>query len=198
MYKGLGRKPSDKDAEEAIEVLIRWVDDYPDREGLSLTAGRVLNAYKESFQGYALESSHDFRNSVFANEGYSDMILLQGVNFSSTCEHHMSPMSGVANVSYIPKTAVIGVGAIVRVVDIFAKRLQVQERMTVQIAQFLSALLEPAGVAVLIEAKHWCAKCSGGEAINDLKLQTSCMLGEFQNNQNVRSEFFCRIGCKFS
>ncbi|MFV9870516.1 MAG: GTP cyclohydrolase I [Anaplasma ovis] len=198
MYKDLGRKPSDKDAEEAIEVLIRWADDSPGREGLSLTAGRVLNAYKESFQGYALESSHDFRNSVFANEGYSDMILLRGVNFSSTCEHHMSPMTGVVNVSYIPKATVIGVGAIVRVVDIFAKRLQVQERMTVQIAQFLGALLKPAGVAVLIEAEHWCAKYSGGEAANGLKLQTSCMLGEFQNNQDMRSEFFCRIGCKFS
>ncbi|AAV86615.1 GTP cyclohydrolase [Anaplasma marginale str. St. Maries] len=198
MHKDLARKPSDKDAEEAIEVLIRWIDDSPDMEGLSLTAGRVLNAYKESFQGYALESSHDFRNSVFANEGYSDMILLRGVNFSSTCEHHMSPMAGVVNISYIPKATVIGVGTVVRVVDIFAKRLQVQERMTVQIAQFLSELLKPAGVAVLIEAKHWCAKYLGGEAVSDLKLQTSCMLGEFQNNQNVRSEFFCRIGYKFS
>ncbi|ACZ49266.1 GTP cyclohydrolase I [Anaplasma centrale str. Israel] len=197
MHKDL-HKPSDEDAKEAVEVLIRWIGDSPGREGLSLTAGRVLNTYRESFRGYALESLHDFRNSVFVNEGYSDMILLRGVNFSSTCEHHMAPMTGVANISYIPKAAVLGVGAIIRVIDIFTKRLQLQERMTVQIAHFLSELLKPAGVAVLIEARHWCAKCSGGEAVDDLKLQTSCMLGAFQDDHNVRSEFFCRVGCKFS
>ncbi|KAF2281873.1 hypothetical protein GH714_042697 [Hevea brasiliensis] len=147
LLSDLGRKPSDKDAEEAIEVLIRWADDSPGREGLSLTAGRVLSAYKESFQGYALESSHDFRNSVFANEGYSDMILLRGVNFSSTCEHHMSPMTGVVNVSYIPKATVIGVGAIVRVVDIFAKRLQERALNTREITDKVIRAVRSRGVA---------------------------------------------------
>ncbi|MCU7611642.1 GTP cyclohydrolase I [Anaplasma capra] len=190
-------RPSDGDAEEAIKTLIRWIGDSPDRGGLASTPKRALNAYKESFSGYKLESS-DFSSSLLANEGYCDMILFKGVSFSSSCEHHMVPITGTADVAYIPRATVLGVGAMVKIVDIFAKRLQLQERLAVQVAHFLNSLLNPLGVAVLMEAGHWCFQCSGRVIERDFRLQTSCMLGMFQDDRSVRSEFFCRVGHKFS
>ncbi|MGN7661587.1 MAG: GTP cyclohydrolase I [Anaplasma sp.] len=185
-------KPSDEDAEEAVRVLVRWIGDSPEREELLCTPRRVLDSYRKIFRGYG-SGSEDFRSAVFPNDGYSDMIVLKGARVSSSCEHHMVPILGTINVAYIPGAAMLGIGAIVKVVGVFAGRLQLQERLTVQVAHFLQDLLNPVGVAVLMEAKHWCVMCQDGAAVNDLKLQTSCMLGAFRDDHNMRSEFLYRV-----
>ena len=190
----LSHKQPAEDNKEAIRALIRWMGDSPEREGLIDTPTRVLDAFTRSCGGYGKDVEAEYRSAVLKNsDGYSDMILLKGINFSSTCEHHIVPMRGKASVAYIPKDGILGIGRIVKIVDIFAKRLQLQERLTVQIAKFLERVLDPLGVMVTLEAEHCCVECHQGLIGDNFRVQTSCALRVFRDNRALVDEFFSRI-----
>ncbi|MEH0831674.1 GTP cyclohydrolase I [Anaplasma bovis] len=179
---------------EAVKALIRWMGDSPEREGLIDTPTRVLDALVRSCSGYGKDKEEEYRGTVLKNsDGYSDMIVLKGINFSSTCEHHIVPIRGKAGIAYIPKDGILGIGEIVKIVGIFAKRLQLQERLTVQIAKFLERVLDPLGVIVILEAKHCCVEHHQGLVGDNFRVQTSCALGVFRDNRALVEEFFSRM-----
>ena len=186
--------PSREEAEEAVRVIIRWLGDSPDREGLIETPRRVLDAYKKSCDGYSFEALVDEFTLIPNDSSCSDMIVVKEIGFSSNCEHHLSPVIGKAHVSYVPRNSLIGIGSIIKIVDGFSRRLQLQERLATQIALFLEKILDPLGVAVLLEAKHLCVSCyrhitgEGG-----LRVQTSHMLGVFKENSRLCNELFLRL-----
>ncbi|MFV9839196.1 MAG: GTP cyclohydrolase I [Aaplasma endosymbiont of Hyalomma asiaticum] len=186
--------PSREEAEEAVRVIIRWLGDSPDREGLQETPRRVLDSYKRSCDGYSFRASLD-EFALIPNDGNcSDMIIVKEIGFSSNCEHHLSPVIGKAHVSYVPRDSLMGIGSIIKVVDGFARRLQLQERLATQIALFLEKVLNPLGVAVLLEAEHLCVSCyrhTTGEG--GLRVQTSHMLGVFKENDKLCNELFLRL-----
>ncbi|QXK91956.1 GTP cyclohydrolase I [Neoehrlichia mikurensis] len=187
-------KPSDDDAEMAIKVLISWMGDDPNREGLLNTPKRVLNFYRKMFEGYQYnpqDISIADELSNFCN--YTDLIILKNISFTSYCEHHIVPMKGNINIGYLPNESICGVGKMIKLLNIFVKRLQMQEKLTVQIAEFLNNFLLPKGVAVLIKATHECIACYGEYYNNNLILQTHCMLGIFQHDVNIRKEFFDQV-----
>ena len=147
---------SDKKAEEAIKTIIEWIGEDPAREGLKSTPQRVIKAYKEYFQGYK-QAPEDYLTKTFTEvEGYDDMVVEKDISIRSHCEHHMAPIVGVAHVAYIPSKKVVGLSKLARVVDAFSKRLQTQERLTMQIAKTIMEVLQPRGVAVTIDAVHQC------------------------------------------
>jgi GTP cyclohydrolase IA len=179
------------DSTELLREILRRIGDDPDREGLQQTPARIVRSWKEIFGGYA-ERAEDVLVTQFQAEQYDEMVLLRNIEFSSTCEHHMLPFSGKAHVAYLPNEKIVGLSKLARLTDMYARRLQVQERLTYQIATELQRVLKPKGVAVLIEAKHQCM-CSRGVRKREGEMVTSCLLGAFKEDLASRTEFLALV-----
>ncbi|RAP24869.1 GTP cyclohydrolase I FolE [Candidatus Marinamargulisbacteria bacterium SCGC AG-343-K17] len=181
-------KPSLEDALAAVEILIRYAGDNPNREGLKETPKRVVKSYEEFFSGYAKNPDEILAKTFEEVEGYDEMVIVKNIDLESHCEHHMVPILGVAHVAYIPNNRVVGISKLARIVDVYAKRLQTQETMTAQIADTISRVLEPKGVAVVIDAAHQCMSTRGVHKRHSSTV-TSRMLGLFRSDPRTRSEF---------
>jgi GTP cyclohydrolase I len=187
------KKPSRKQAEEAVRTLLRWAGDDPSREGLLDTPKRVVKAYEEYFAGYK-DDPVDILKRTFKDTGnYDEMVVLKDICFESHCEHHIAPIIGKAHVAYLPDLQIVGISKLVRVVEVYAKRLQVQERMTAQIANTIQEVLKPKGVAVVVDASHQCMTTRGVRK-SGISMVTSHMLGGFRTDISTRREFFSIIG----
>ncbi|MEE2893867.1 MAG: GTP cyclohydrolase I FolE [Pseudomonadota bacterium] len=178
---------------EAVRELLRWIGEDPEREGLSGTPHRVVDAYLEYFRGYGEDPRTHLAHTFEEVGGYDEIILLRDVPFHSHCEHHMAPIQGKVHVAYLPNKRVVGISKLVRVVHAFALRLQVQERLTAEIAECIDETLHPRGVGVIVEASHGCMTCRGVETPN-VTMTTSCMLGAFREDEKSRSELMRLIG----
>jgi GTP cyclohydrolase I len=183
----VGGDLSTVDSKELLREILRRVGDDPDREGLRQTPDRIVRSWKELYAGYA-QRAEDVLVTQFQAEQYDEMVLLRDFEFFSTCEHHMLPFSGKAHIAYLPSEKIVGLSKLARLADLFARRLQVQERLTYQIATELQRVLKPKGVAVMMEAKHQCM-CSRGVRKQDGTMVTSCLLGAFKENLASRTEF---------
>ena len=181
-------KPSRDEALKAVKTLIEWAGDDPSREGLIETPDRVIRAYKEFFAGYEEDPEQVLEKTFEEVEGYDDAVIVRNIRVESHCEHHMVPILGVAHVGYIPNKRVVGISKLARIVDIFGKRLQTQETMTAQIADTIQRVLEPKGVAVVIDAGHQCMSTRGIHKTESSTI-TSRMLGIFRDKAETRSEF---------
>ena len=180
-------------AESAVRTLIQWAGDDPDREGMLDTPKRVANAYKDWFSGYS-EDPNDFLNRTFSEvEDYDEMVTLRAIDFESHCEHHIALITGKAYVAYLPKNRVVGISKLARVVDTYARRFQVQEKMTAQIANSIEEVLQPKGVGVVIVARHACMTTRGVHK-SGVDMVTSTMTGSFRKNEATRAEFMNTIG----
>lgn len=188
----LPAKPSRAEVEAAFRTIIRWTGDDPDRDGLAETPARVTRAFEEYFSGYAQDPAEVLRKTFEETDGYDEMIVLSGIPFESHCEHHMAPITGRAWVAYLPTGKVVGISKLARVVDIYARRLQIQEKMTAQIANTIQDVLEPRGVGVVIKASHGCMTARGVRK-HGTSLTTSRMLGSFRENIATRQEFLAMI-----
>jgi GTP cyclohydrolase I len=175
-------------AEDAVRTLLRWAGDDPHREGLSETPKRVVNAYRDWFSGYATQPAEYLRRTFEEVGGYDEMIVLRGISFESHCEHHMAPIIGKAHVGYLPTDRVVGISKLARVVDGYARRLQVQEKLTAEIAECIDQVLKPRGVGVVIEASHECMTTRGVHK-RGVSMVTSKMLGVFREDARTRAEF---------
>jgi len=185
-------RPTRTTAENAVRTLIQWAGDDPDREGLRGTPARVVRAYEEWFAGY-FEDPREYLQRTFEEvAGYDEMVLLRDIRFESHCEHHIAPIIGRVHIGYLPRRRVIGISKLVRLVDVYSKRMQVQEKMTAEIAGCLNAVLKPAGVAVVVEGAHECMTTRGVHR-PDVTMVTSRMLGVFRSNFKTRQEFFAAI-----
>ena len=183
-----GPRPSRVEAEMAVKTLLAWAGDDPSREGLLDTPRRVVKAFDEYFQGYTLEPEDVLNRSFNEVSGYDDMVLLKDIRFESHCEHHMAPIIGKAHVAYIPKDSVVGISKLARLVDLYAKRLQIQERMTADIAQALDRVLQPRGAAVMISAEHGCMSCRGVHK-DGVAMITKTLTGVFKDDPAMRQAF---------
>ena len=181
-------RPSREEAEEAVRTLLRWAGDNPQREGLIDTPARVVRAYEEFFAGYHVEPRDILARTFSEVDGYDEMIVLKDIRFESYCEHHMVPIIGRAHVAYLPEHRVVGISKLARLVDAFAKRLQIQEKMTVQIADTLNEVLQPKGVGVILEASHQCMSTRGVHKAG-VEMVTSRMIGTFRTDPSTRREF---------
>ncbi len=181
-----------KEAEDAVRTLIRWAGDDPAREGLLDTPKRVAKAYREFFSGYDVDPREILSRTFKEVEGYDEMVMLRDIEFESHCEHHMVPFTGKAHVGYLPSSKVIGISKLARLVDAYAKRLQIQEKMTAQIATALNDILQPKGVGVVVEAVHQCMTSRGVHKHGSV-MQTSHMLGRFREDARTRQEFFALL-----
>jgi GTP cyclohydrolase I len=184
--------PTQAEAENAVRTLIRWAGDDPDREGLKGTPGRVVRAYKEWFSGYDEDPSDYLRRTFEEVGGYDEMVLLRDIRFVSHCEHHLAPIIGRVHIGYLPRNRVIGISKLARLVETFARRLQVQEKMTAEIAHCLSTVLKPHGVGVVVEAEHECMTTRGVHK-TDVTMVTSRMVGAFRTQKQTRDEFLSAI-----
>ena len=186
------RKPSRKKTEEAIHTLLLWAGEDPRREGLIDTPKRVARAYEDWFSGYKDYPVNFLERTFKEVEGYDEMIVLRDIAFESHCEHHMAPIIGKAHVGYLPDRKVVGISKLARVVEAFARRFQVQEKMTAQIANCIQDVLHPKGVGVVIEAVHQCMTTRGIHK-SDVSMVTSQMLGSFRKDARTRAEFLRMI-----
>jgi len=186
-------RPSRQQAEEAVRTLIRWAGDDPTREGLRDTPARVARAYEEFFAGYELDPKEILKRTFSEVDGYDEIIVMNDIRFESHCEHHMVPIIGKAHIGYLPDKRVVGISKLARLVEVYARRLQVQEKMTVQIADTLQEILQPRGVAVVIEAAHQCMTTRGVHKPG-VALVTSRMVGAFRDDPSTRREFLAVIG----
>ncbi|MGH7105744.1 MAG: GTP cyclohydrolase I FolE [Acetobacteraceae bacterium] len=186
-------RPSREEAEEAVRVLLRWAHEDPAREGLMDTPGRVVRAYEEFFSGYDIDPVAFLERTFEETDGYDEIVLLRDVRVESHCEHHMLPIIGRAHVAYLPGRRVVGISKLARVVDAYAKRLQIQEKLTAQIANTINEVLEPRGVAVVIEAEHQCMSTRGVHKPG-VGMVTSHMLGAFRDDPATRRELHALIG----
>ncbi|HEY3597426.1 MAG TPA: GTP cyclohydrolase I FolE [Paraburkholderia sp.] len=186
-------RPTRDEAEDAVRVLLRWAGDDPQREGLIDTPARVVRSYEEFFAGYAIEPRDILARTFSEVDGYDEMIVLKDIRFESYCEHHMVPIIGRAHVAYLPEHRVVGISKLARLVDAFAKRLQIQEKMTVQIADTLNDVLQPKGVGVILEASHQCMSTRGVHKAG-VAMVTSRMLGTFRSDPSTRREFLAIVG----
>jgi len=186
-------KPSRTEAEAAVRTLIRWAGDDPNREGLTGTPDRVVRAWEEFFRGYDQDPQDILARTFEEIEGYDEMVVLKDIRFESHCEHHILPIIGLAHVAYLPKRRVVGISKLARLVEAYAKRLQIQEKMTAQIAAAIDEVLQPDGVAVVIEAAHQCMTTRGIHKPGSTMV-TSRMLGGFRTDQKTRREFLAMIG----
>ncbi len=189
----VARRPDRAEAEAAVRTLLRWAGDDPDREGLLGTPDRVVRAYEEFFGGYHIDPVDMLQRTFEETDGYDEMVLLRDIRFESHCEHHLAPIIGVAHVAYFPRNRVVGISKLARVVEVYAKRLQIQEKMTAQIANTIDAVLQPHGVAVVIEAAHQCMTTRGVHKPG-VDMVTSRMLGAFRKDPKTRQEFLGMIG----
>lgn len=187
------RKPSRKQAEEAVSTLLLWAGDDPRREGLIDTPKRVARAYEDWFSGYNEDPVNYLKRTFEEVEGYDEMIVLRDISFESHCEHHMAPIIGHAHVGYLPNDKVVGISKLARVVETFARRFQVQEKMTAQIAHCIQDVLKPKGVGVVISASHQCMTTRGVHK-SGVSMVTSQMLGTFRKDARTRAEFLNMIG----
>ncbi len=185
-------RPSRTEAESAVRTLLRWAGEDPARDGLIETPSRVVKAYDEYFHGYHIDPEDILQKTFEEIEGYDEMIVLRGIRFESHCEHHMAPIIGHAWVGYIPKGRVVGISKLARVVECYAKRLQIQEKKTAQIANTIEGVLQPQGVAVVIKAEHHCMT-TRGVMKPGTDLVTSRMLGIFRDNAITRQEFLAMV-----
>ena len=186
-------RPSEDEARAAVRTLLRWAGDDPDREGLLDTPDRVIRAYREWFSGYDQDPVDLLQRTFEEVDGYDEMVVLRDIRFESYCEHHMAPIIGKAHVGYIPTDRVVGISKLARLVNVFAKRLQVQEKMTAQIANVLMEVLRPRGVAVVMEGEHQCMSTRGVHR-HGVSMVTSTMLGDFRDDHRTRKEFMDIIG----
>lgn len=185
-------RPTRAEAEEAVRTLIRWAGENPERGGLHETPARVVKAYEEYFQGYHDDPEAILKKTFEEIEGYDEMIVLRGIRFESHCEHHMAPIVGRAWVAYLPKGRVVGISKLARVVQAYSKRLQIQEKMTAQIANIIQEVLQPHGVGVVLKAEHHCMT-TRGVMKPGTDLVTSRMLGAFRDCPMTRQEFLSMI-----
>jgi GTP cyclohydrolase I len=193
MPAGSADRPSRAEAEAAVRVLLRWAGDDPRREGLRDTPARVIRAYEEFFRGYEQDPREILARTFSEVQGYDEMIVLKDIRFESYCEHHMVPIIGRAHVAYLPSKRVVGISKLARLVDAFAKRLQIQEKMTAQIADTLDEVLQPLGVGVILEAAHQCMSTRGVHKAG-VSMVTSRMLGAFRDDPSTRREFLAIVG----
>lgn len=189
----VNEKPSREEAEEAVRTLIRWAGDDHTREGLLGTPDRVVRSYEEFFVGYDADPEEILKRTFEETDGYDEMVILRDIRFESHCEHHMVPILGKAHIAYMPNNRVVGISKLARIVDAYGKRLQIQEKMTAQVANVIQDVLEPHGVAVVIEAQHQCMTTRGVYKPG-VTMVTSRMLGSFRNNVATRKEFLSMIG----
>lgn len=189
MAKRSTQKPTREQAEDAVRTLIRWAGDDPTREGLKETPKRVVKSFEEFFKGYGINPEAVLNKTFSEVENYDEMIVLRDIHFDSHCEHHMVTFSGVAHVAYIPNKRVVGISKLARLVEVYAKRLQIQEKLTAQIANTLNNVLNPKGVAVVVEATHLCMATRGVNKPGAI-MQTSHLLGAFRKDPSTRQEFF--------
>ena len=186
-------RPTRAEAEQAVRTLILWAGDNPDREGLGDTPSRVVRSYEEFYAGYQQDPIEILRTTFEETEGYDEMVVLKDITFESHCEHHMVPVIGKAFVAYLPDKRVVGISKLVRVVEAYAKRLQIQEKMTAQIANAINDTLHPKGVAVVVEGEHQCMTTRGVHKPG-VSMVTSTMLGAFREDFSTRREFLTIIG----
>jgi GTP cyclohydrolase IA len=186
-------RPSREAAEAAVRTLIEWAGDDPSRAGLRGTPDRVVRSYEEFFSGYDTDPVELLQRTFDEINGYDEMVVLKDIRFESHCEHHIAPIIGKAHIAYLPDRRVIGISKLARLVEVYAKRLQIQEKMTAQIAKTLSEVLQPKGVAVVIEAAHQCMTTRGVHKPG-VSMVTSTMLGAFLNDPTTRREFLAMIG----
>ncbi len=191
-HKTVIKKPSELEVEEAVRTLIRWAGDNPEREGLQETPRRVMESYREFFSGYDKEPTQLLLKAFSEVDGFDDIILLKKIKFNSFCEHHILPIIGHVDIAYIPSGKIVGISKIARVVEIFSKRLQMQERLTAQIAQCLDKNLNAAGVAVSVVASHKCMTIRGIKS-DSSTMQTHYMTGIFRTNLELRNKFISLI-----
>lgn len=181
-------RPNRAEAEAAVRTLLLWAGDDPDREGLVDTPARVARAYEEFFAGYGSDPVEMLARSFEETDGYDEMVVLRDIRLESHCEHHMVPIIGKAHIAYLPNGRVVGISKLARVIETYAKRLQIQEKLTAQIANTIESVLKPKGVAVVIEAAHQCMTTRGIHKPG-VSMVTSRMLGEFRTNDATRREF---------
>jgi GTP cyclohydrolase IA len=186
-------RPSREEAEKAVRTLLQWAGDNPEREGLIDTPARVAKAFEDWFSGYDQDPEAYLTRTFEEVAGYDDMVILKDIRFESHCEHHLAPIIGRAHVGYLPTHRVVGISKLARVVEAFARRLQVQEKMNAQIAHCIQTVLEPRGVAVVIEAAHQCMTTRGVHKTG-VTMVTSTMIGDFRTNSDTRREFLNIIG----
>ncbi|MDA0653937.1 MAG: GTP cyclohydrolase I FolE [Proteobacteria bacterium] len=185
-------RPSREAAEEAVRQLIRWAGDDPSREGLIDTPDRVIRSYQEMFSGYDEDPVEYLQGTFEEIEGYDEMVVLRDIRLESHCEHHMMPIIGSVDIAYIPDKRVVGISKLARLVDVFAKRLQIQEKLTAQIANALNDVLKPRGVAVVVRAAHHCMTTRGIHKPG-VAMVTSAMLGDFRDDAKTRREFLAIV-----
>ena len=186
-------RPSRAEAEQAVRTLLRWAGDDPTREGLIDTPSRVARAFEEWFAGYDRDPVDYLQRTFEEVENYDEMVVLRDIRFESHCEHHLAPIIGRAHIGYLPSGRVVGISKLARVVELYAKRLQIQEKMTAQIANSIAEVLRPEGVAVVLEASHQCMTTRGVHK-SGVTMVTSRMLGAFRDNPSTRREFLTLIG----
>ena len=185
-------KPSRSEAEEAVRTLLRWAGDEPSREGLLGTPARVARAYEEWFAGYGQDPKAYLSRTFEEVAGYDEIVALRDIPFESHCEHHLAPIIGKAHIAYLPRRRVVGISKLARLVDVYAKRLQIQEKMTAEIANCLDLVLKPHGVAVVIEATHQCMTTRGVHK-SGVSMLTSRMIGVFRRQPETRAEFLASL-----
>ncbi len=186
-------RPSRAEAEAAVRTLLMWAGDDPDREGLVDTPSRVARAYEEFFAGYEVDPVELLARSFEETDGYDEMVVLRDIRLESHCEHHLVPIIGRAHIAYIPDGRVVGISKLARVMEAYAKRLQIQEKLTAQVANTIESVLKPKGVAVVIEAQHQCMTTRGIHKPG-VSMVTSRMLGAFRDDASTRREFLAMIG----
>ncbi len=191
--RGAITRPNRAEAEDAVRTLIRWAGDDPSREGLLATPDRVVRSFEEYFSGYEEDPVKLLQRTFEEVESYDEMVLLRDIRFESHCEHHMAPIIGKVHIGYLPTQRVIGVSKLARLVELFGRRLQIQEKMTAQIANAINEVLQPEGVGVVVEGVHQCMTTRGVHKPG-ATMVTSRMLGAFREDARTRREFFSMIG----
>ena len=186
-------KPSRDEAKEAVRTLLRWAGDNPDREGLVGTPDRVVRAYEEFFSGYEVDPVAFLTRTFSEVDGYDEMIVLRDIRFESHCEHHLAPIIGRAHIGYLPNRRVVGISKLARVLEAYARRLQIQEKLTAQVANTIHEVLQPLGVGVIVDAAHQCMTTRGVHKPG-MSMVTSHMLGSFRTDASTRREFLAIIG----
>ncbi len=186
-------RPSKEEARDAVRTLIKWAGDDPDREGLLDTPDRVVRAYEEYYSGYRQDPVEILKKTFEETDGYDEMVVLKGVEINSHCEHHMAPIVGRVHIGYLPDKNVVGISKLARIVDVYARRMQIQEKMTAQIADALDEVIMPRGVGVVVEAAHHCMTTRGIQK-RGVMMVTSRMLGTFRTDPKTRREFLAVIG----
>ena len=192
MTSSFQNRPTRAEAEEAVRTLLRWAGDDPHREGLQETPSRVVKAYTDFFSGYTHNPDSLLSRTFSEVDGYHDIVLLRDIRFESHCEHHLAPIIGRAHIAYLPHQRVVGISKLARVLDAYARRLQIQERLTAQIANTINTVLKPHGVAVIIEATHQCMTTRGVHKHN-VSMVTRSLLGVFETNTDKRQELMTLI-----